>query len=49
MCVCVFVFFMFTLHFFEGVKISVTDEEAAQESSGSIGKSFWKFLFVTVI
>lgn len=40
MCFCMYVFsfFMFTLHsFLEGVKISVTDEEAAQESSGTIG------------
>lgn len=39
--VCVsFLSSLLTLQFFEGVKISVTDEEAAQESSGNIGQSF---------
>ena len=37
--VCLFVFNLLMI-IFTGVKISVTDEEAAQESSGSVGKLF---------
>ena len=39
MCVCCLSSLCLPYILFEGVKISVTDEEAAQESSGNIGKS----------
>ena len=40
LCVSVYHLYVYLTLFFEGVKISVTDEEAAQESSGNIGLSF---------